>query len=104
MATATPSHGGGAAASFAHAVPPSTTGTLGPSTTDVHGQSLSLFSILAMVALDAPDPNKAMGARETADGRIIHPDGRVTRSDNRTPRQDPLAVEMPAKRTLDQSI
>ncbi len=101
-APAASTHGGGAAAAFAHAAPPSSTGTLGPSTTDVHSPSLSLFSILAMVALDAPDPSKAMGARETADGRVIHSDGRVTRNDNRA--KDPTGVEATVKRTLDQSI
>jgi hypothetical protein len=101
-ASATPRTG--AVAAFASSTPPSTTSTRSGSTADLGGPSLSLLSILALAALDAPDPSSALGGRETADGRVIHSDGRVTRADGRSTRHDPAISDPAAKRTLDQSI
>jgi hypothetical protein len=63
-----------------------------------------LLSILALAALDAPDPSSALGGRESADGRVVHSDGRVTRGDGRSTREDSSAASSAAKRTVDQSI
>jgi hypothetical protein len=94
---------GGAPAFLASSAPPSTTSTSSGSA-ELSGPSLSLLSILAMAALDAPDPTSALSGRETVDGRVIHSDGRITRADGRAPHRDPAAIDPTAKRTLDQSI
>jgi hypothetical protein len=60
------------------------------------------MSILALAALDAPDPANALGARDTTDGKAAHGDGRIARPDARAARRDP--IDPTAKRTLDQSI
>src|ERR1700722_7142986 len=57
--TNVPRHGGPAV--FASAAPPSTTSASGGSGPDLSGPSLSLLSILALAALDAPDPSSALG-------------------------------------------
>ena len=95
-------HGGGPGA-FLHTAPPSSAAAFGASGDLSGGPTLSLMSILALAALDAPDPTNALGARETADGRVVHGDGRVTRPDGHAARRD-TGVDPTAKRTLDQSI
>ncbi|MEJ0068051.1 MAG: hypothetical protein WDO24_04215 [Pseudomonadota bacterium] len=79
-------------------------GSIGSTGPDTAGPSLSLMSILALAALEAPDPSGALGGRETADGRVIHSDGRVTRADGRSTRPDAPSTDPAIKRTLDQSI
>lgn len=76
--------------------------TVGNSGADLSGPSLSLLSILALAALDAPDPSGAFGTtgRETEDGRTITSDGRVSRR----PKAPGLSDGSAAKRTLDRSI
>jgi Transglycosylase SLT domain len=95
---------GGSTMSFLKNPPPSSAAAYNATGPDMTGPSLSLMSILALAALDAPDPSSALGGRETADGRVVHSDGRVTRSDGRSTRHDPAAADPAAKRTLDQSI
>jgi hypothetical protein len=101
--TTTPTYRGAPSVAFM-AAPPSA-GSLGPSTADIGGPTLSLMSILALAALDPPDPSSAFGHRD-ANGHVVHGDGRVTRSDGRStkPEQQPADAVAAAKRTLDQSI
>jgi hypothetical protein len=101
----TPTYRGAPSGAFM-AAPPSTTGSLGASGPDMPGSgpTLSLLSILALAALDPPDPSAALGHRD-AGGHVVHGDGRVTRSDGRsTKAEQPAAATAAAKRTLDQSI
>jgi hypothetical protein len=95
---------GSPALAFLGSAPPASTTSLGTGGTEISGPSLSLLSILALAALDAPDPNAALGSRDAAEGRVVHSDGRVTRADGRSPRAEQLPGETPVKRTVDQSI
>ncbi len=85
--------------------PPSSSGSMGASTTDLNGPTLSLLSILALAALDPPDPTSALGNRANQSGaHVVHNDGRVTRGDGRSTTREPSTTDTAAKRTLDQSI
>jgi hypothetical protein len=100
----TPTYRGAPAIAFMMA-PPSATGTLGATGADLPGgPTLSLMSILALAALDPPDPSSALGHRDAGGGHVVHDDGRVTRADGRSTRDESAAVDPSAKRTLDQSI
>jgi len=94
----------GPALAFLGSGPPPSTTSVGSGGTEMSAPTLSLFSILALTALEAPDPSSALGNRETSDGRIVHSDGRVTRADGRSPKTDQVPGEPPVKRTIDQSI
>jgi hypothetical protein len=96
-------HGGGPGA-FVHVAPPSNSGAFSGGGDLSGGPTLSLMSILALAALDGPDPANALSAHGTPDGRVIHGDGRVTRPDARAARRDATPLDPTAKRTLDQSI